>query len=112
MPASEIVNDWDDSWTFGLSADWHFAPEWIFRAGYSFLESPIPDETFSPSIPDADRHVVTFGLGYDRGGHAIQVAMANSFYEDREIGNNQNPTYNGDYELCAQLYSVSYGYSF
>ena len=112
LPAPEIVNDWDDSWTFGLSADWHFAPEWVFRAGYSFLESPIPDETFSPSIPDADRHVVTFGLGYGRGGHAIQVAMANSFYEDREIGNNQNPTYNGDYELCAQLYSVSYGYSF
>ena len=112
LSTSELRNDWDDSWTFGVAADWNFAPEWVFRAGYSFLESPIPDETFSPSIPDADRHVVTVGLGYTKGGHALQVAMANSFYEDRDVENNQNPTFNGDYELCAQLYSVSYGYSF
>ena len=32
--------------------DYQFAPNWVVRAGYQFYQSPVPDSTFSPTIPD------------------------------------------------------------
>lgn len=40
-------------------------PEWeiALRAGYWYAQTPIPDATFSPALPDANQHVITTGLG-------------------------------------------------
>ena len=82
------------------------------RGGYIFLQSPVPDETFSPILPDADRHVLSVGLGYKHGGHRFDLAYALSLFEDRHITNDQNPAYNGDYSLNANLFGITYGYAF
>jgi long-chain fatty acid transport protein len=34
------------------------------RAGYRWEQSPVPDETLSPVLPDADAHGFSIGLGY------------------------------------------------
>ncbi|MBN1268493.1 MAG: outer membrane protein transport protein [Kiritimatiellae bacterium] len=107
IPA-EFRQDWDDTWTAGVSGDWKFTPGWILRAGYAFLESPVADETFAPTLPDADRHVLSLGLGYENGPHRCDLAYSWSLYEDREIRNNQVPPLNGDYEICSDLLGLSY----
>lgn len=109
---TEIPQDWDDTWTFGLGADYKVAEHCTLRAGYSFIESPIPDRTYSPSIADSDRHVVSVGGGYDNGKHFVDVAYAYSFLDERDISNNQNPAYNGHYEYNPHLLTVSYGRRF
>jgi long-chain fatty acid transport protein len=111
MPAV-VRQNWDDSWTAGVGADWKATPEVTLRAGYIFLQSPVPDETFSPTIPDADRHVVSVGLGYTRANHKVDFAYGYTIFPDREIASNQNPAYNGTYETSSHLLSLSYGYSF
>lgn len=112
LASPSIPYRWDDTWTFNLGADWAFAPAWTARAGYSFIESPVPDATFSPTLPDADRHVIAVGLGWHNERNAIDAAWAFSIYDDRSISGNQVPAFDGDYELDSDLLTVSYRRSF
>ncbi len=112
LPAPVIAQEWKDVWTYGIGADWQFAEAMTLRAGYMYIESPIPDETLSPTLPDANRNVFSVGLGYKAGGHSLDVAYAYSLFDDRDINNNRNPAYNGDYDLTSHLLGVSYGYKF
>lgn len=112
LPARVIPQDWEDSWTFGVGGDYQLSDEWVLRAGYIFIESPIPDDTLSPTLPDADRHVVSAGVGYRRGAHGVDAAYALSLFEDRDIEGNINPAYDGEYCISSHLMSVSYVYTF
>jgi long-chain fatty acid transport protein len=107
-----LRQDWNDTWTFGLGADWDVMPDLTLRAGYIYLQSPVPDETLAPTLPDADRSVVTVGAGYHPNQHSVDVAYGLSIIDDRKITSNQNPAFNGKYETSSHIVSVSYGYSF
>ena len=107
-----VPYDWDDTWTFSVGADWACAPNWIVRAGYSFVPSPVPDRTFSPLLPDEDRHVIALGAGYHKGRHAVDVVWTFNVVEDRTIAGNQNPAFDGVYDLDPQLVALSYRYRF
>ncbi len=107
-----LPQDWDDTWTFGLGADWDVTPLVTLRAGYIYLQSPVPDETLAPTLPDADRSVITVGAGFHPDRHSVDVAYGFSLVDDREIGTNQNPAFNGNYETSSQIVSLSYGYKF
>jgi long-chain fatty acid transport protein len=111
-PAANVSQDWNDSWTYGIGVDWQFADDLTLRAGYMYIESPIPDQTMSPTLPDANRSVFSVGLGYKVEGHSLDIAYAYSLFDDRDINNNQNPAYNGDYDIASHLLGVSYGYTF
>ncbi len=105
VPEPRIPQRWKDTWTVGVGTDWEFAPGWVARAGYVFLESPVPDETHSPLLSDADRHAVSVGLGHHRDAHALAVSYTYSVFRDRD-------TEAGRFEYDAHLVGVSYGYAF
>lgn len=105
--------NWNDTWTFGFGPEWRFARDWTLRAGYLYLQSPIPDTTFAPSSLDTDQSVVSAGLGYQSGCHAVDLAYALGIFDTRHIGSNQNPLYQqGAYEFDGHLVALSYTYSF
>jgi long-chain fatty acid transport protein len=107
-----VPQKWDDTWTYGLGAEWDVRSDLTLRAGYIFLESPVPEETLAPTLPDADRHVISVGAGLHRNGHRLDVAYGYSVIGDRDISPEKNPAYAGTYETRSHLMSVSYGYSF
>lgn len=100
-----ILNDWDDTWTFGFGTDWTFAPGWTAQAGYMFMESPVPDETISPLLPDADRQVFAVGLGRRFGAHALDAAYTYNRFKTRD-------TSMGKFEYDANLIGVTYVFRF
>lgn len=107
-----VPQKWDDTWTYGLGAEWDVRSDLTLRAGYIFLESPVPEETLAPTLPDADRHVISVGAGLHRNGHRLDLAYGYSVIGDREVSPEKNPAYAGTYETGSHLMSVSYGYSF
>lgn len=107
-----VPYDWDDTWTINAGFDWAFASQWIARAGYSYVPSPVPSRTFSPLLPDADRHIVALGLGYQDGRHAVDLVWTLNFVDDRTIAGNQVPPFDGVYEIDPQLIALSYRYLF
>ncbi|HEY8240806.1 MAG TPA: outer membrane protein transport protein, partial [Kiritimatiellia bacterium] len=71
LPADELEANWEDTWTFGLGGDWKFAPNWVARAGYIYLPSPVTDETLTPTVAEEDQSVVSVGLGYENNGRRV-----------------------------------------
>ncbi len=107
-----IPQNWKDTWTVGIAADWQCTDSCIVRAGYKFMESPIPDETHAPTLPDADRHLLTVGAGYKNDSHSLDIAYALSLFGDRDVSTSSNPVFNGEYDLTSHLLGLSYGYTF
>lgn len=108
----EIPNNWHNSIVAGIGGEWQFDKNWVARAGYRYLESPIPSSTTTPLLPDPDQHSFGFGLGYQNGPHAIDVAYVYSIYADVKPKSSENATYPGEYDIDSDLLGLSYSYSF
>jgi len=78
--------DWRDTWFFAVGTTWRPAPAWTLRAGAAYDESPVPDRTRNPRIPDADRYWLSLGLGYQpTPGIALDLAYTHFFMDEAEI---------------------------
>lgn len=104
--------NWNDTWTFGVGPEWQFAPDWTLRAGYLYLQSPIPDDTFAPTALDVDQSVVSAGLGYHAGRHAVDVAYALGIFNDRNVDARENGANYGTYDFQGHLAALTYTYAF
>ncbi|MCF7848144.1 MAG: outer membrane protein transport protein [Kiritimatiellales bacterium] len=110
-----VPQKWKDTVTVGVGGDWQFANNWVLRAGYAFIESPIPDETISPILPDVDRHVLSLGLGYTYKNHTLDIAYAYSIYADRDNSGNATALaagYPGEYDIDSDLLGLTYSLTF
>lgn len=112
LPTTEVRQDWKDTFTVGVGGDWRFADHWLLRAGYQYFESPVPDETLSPSIPDANQHVVTAGLAWRYRGHALEASYGYDWYDRREVSNNQVAAFNGRYDITVHMLAFAYRFRF
>lgn len=109
IPADQ-VNNWDDTFTFGIGGSWDAAEWLVVRGGYAFIPSPVPDETITPLLPDADRHAISFGLGFVLDSHRLDLAYTYSLYSDRAapITGASPGTYDIDSDLIGLTYSLSF----
>jgi long-chain fatty acid transport protein len=111
-------------------------PNWeiALRGGYWHSQSPTPDSSFNPSVPDADNHSISVGLGFlcKEGGrflglfecgksekrlfmtHAIGLDLAYKalLYETRTVSGNANPvaipgSVNGTYQTTYHVGSIN-----
>lgn len=105
LPTTSIPQNWKDTVTVGIGGDWKFDENWVLRFGYQYYNSPVPDSTLSPTIPDADQNVFTVGLGYQHGQHAFELAYGLDFYDKRTVPS-------GTYDINVHLFSASYCLSF
>ena len=106
-----VPENWRDTFTVGFGGDWKFADHWVLRAGYQFFESPVPDSTLSPTIPDANQNVFTIGLGWHGRHSSLEAAYGLDFYNDRNITDPANPIH-GKYSFNVHLISLAYNYAF
>lgn len=61
-PDSEERRDWHDTWALRFGAETQaLVSQWALRFGLAYDPSPVPKETLSPALPDADRLVFTLG---------------------------------------------------
>ncbi len=109
---SEVRQDWNDTFTAGISGTWDVGSGWRLRASYQYFQTPVPEYTYSAEIPDANQHAVAVGVEYRHGQHRLGLAYSRVFYEDRNIDQNQNPFYFGKYQVDVHLISAAYGFSF
>ena len=64
-----------DVWAHRLGAEWQ-ALEWLVaRAGYAWIPSPVPPQTGVTNLMDADRSVVSLGLGFDLPGRWLWTGV-------------------------------------
>jgi len=87
--------------------------ELALRAGYSFVRSPVPEQTGTTSMADADRHLVSLGAGFtfrDVGVPiGIELALQAQLLERRETYKTSPLEPGGDFTTGGAVYFVSIG---
>jgi long-chain fatty acid transport protein len=66
-----VAQNWRDSYNVMFGTEYKFLkiermPEWevALRAGYTHLQTQMPDQTYNPGIPSADTHIPSVGVGF------------------------------------------------
>ncbi len=111
-----VSRDWHSSWSAALGTQYDLSEKTRLRTGYYYHQSPIPNDTWEPNLPDSACHGVTLGVGYDlRKDLTLDVAWSGIYYEKRKVENAVNATFggiNGTYTQWSNLMYASLTYAF
>lgn len=143
-----LALDWRDSYNVMVGTEYKFLqleqmPDWevALRAGYSHLQTQMPDQTYNPGIPSADTHIPSIGvgltckengsfLGLTKCGHlglgnakpraiGLDLSYQIAYYEDRTVAGQvtsltagTNAAANGTYRTTIHAGGVSLRFNF
>ncbi len=103
-PAEQL---WDDVMNYRLGFRWNASPTRQWRAGAWFDETPQPEETMGPLLPDSDRTGVSLGYGITTGrGHRYDLALMYLVFDERSSLDNIEG-FNGTYETSVALLGLT-----
>jgi long-chain fatty acid transport protein len=105
------MKDWKNVVMVRVGGEYRADP-FAFRAGFIYDQTPQPDKSVEPMLPDANRVEFTLGLGY-RITPAINADVAYQFilFSDRSVAAPTN-AFPGTYATTANLFGLNLGYSF
>lgn len=87
--------NWRDVWSYKFGGQYQVNPRLALRAGYSFDETPVPDQTVDPLLPDADRHSFSLGAGIGHTLGTLDLAYMWVHFVDRSVHNQDMTTLRG-----------------
>lgn len=106
---SAAPKNWHDSFLMRLGGQYQFEKV-ALRAGFIYDQTPQPDKTLEPMLPDANRYEATIGLGYElTKGLTVDVAYQFILFQNRTAYVPINP-FPGTYKNTANLFGLSLGY--
>lgn len=102
-----LPRDWQDTITLVFGMEYITPSKWEFRAGLGYDQCAIPDKTLDPTIPDADKYLVSVGTGYTFSDmFDTHIGIGHLIYEDREVTNSiLTVPANGNYEYTMEFVS-------
>jgi long-chain fatty acid transport protein len=106
---------WDDTWRYGLGANYKMSPQTKLRFGLAFDETPTNDTYRTPRLPDQDRTWVALGVQYKPSKTGIlDIGYAHEFIKDANINNSQGAAGQlvGTFKNKADILSIQYSHSF
>lgn len=101
--------DWNDVWAYRFGAQYALTESFDLRVGYTRDNSPVPDATMGPELPDSDRNNYTFGVGYHTERAVIDFAYMWVDFDDRKV---DNEIQTGEYESAAHLVAANLTFFF
>jgi long-chain fatty acid transport protein len=110
-PDEVIPRDWHDTFSFAIGTKYQLSKSMVLRGGYMFDPTPVPKKTLDPILPDSNRHMANFGVGYQYKGLSLDAGYKAIFYENRSTTSNIQG-FNGEYESFAHLVAINMQYAF
>ena len=104
--------DWNDSVSVRVGYEWFFTPLQVFRLGYVYHASPIPDSTLTPYIPAILEHAVAVGYGKQWTAWRCDLAYQYSFGPEADV--TRGDLAGGDFnfsEVEAQAHWISLSFT-
>jgi long-chain fatty acid transport protein len=89
-PAGSTVTrlpfEWDDTWRFGVGANYKLSAQTKLRFGVAYDETPTNDLTRTPRLPGEDRTWIAFGVQFkpSKAG-TLEVGYAHEFISDANV---------------------------
>ena len=106
---STAERNYEDSYSLRFGLEYLINEQIAIRAGYLRDNKAVPDANVEPSLPEGNRNLYSFGLGYTMDNFTIDGFFMLLQQEDREI-DNSDYMFNGKYTGSANLFGISLGY--
>ncbi|MEM6911921.1 MAG: TonB-dependent receptor [Verrucomicrobiota bacterium] len=95
--------DWESRFVYRAGAEYALDDQWKVRGGYSYSESPVPDDTLLPLTAAISEHTLGVGLGYRKGPLVVDVGYQYDLPASQNSGESRilNGEFdNGDTEIA------------
>lgn len=136
---SRTPQNWRSIYTASVGSEYKWLdptplPGWeiALRGGYQRSNTPIPDQSFSPAVPDANWNIVAIGVGLtckrdgrflgvvgcgasdpgDRRSIGVDLAFQAAFFDTRNITNNRLANVDGTYRTTLYIGSLNFRLAF
>lgn len=115
---SSTQEDWRDTWRVAVGGSYKYNEQWKARFGLAYDQTPVPDNTRTPRLPDSDRTWLSVGGQYKPSKEsAVDFGYTHIFIKDGSINNNagsQNSygLVQGNYENSVDILGVQYSFTF
>lgn len=107
--------NWDSGLFYEAGLTRYFG-EFNVSAGYCFTENSTPDSTYTPAVPDSDRHFWSLGAGYRHKHFSVDLAWQYADGGDRRVTGSPpsliGATADGTYSNSINALSLSVGVKF
>lgn len=120
-PLTNLPFNWDDTWRFGVGANYKLSSQTKLRFGAAYDETPTNDTTRTPRLPGEDRTWVAFGVQYkpSKSG-TLEVGYAHEFIRDANVSSPAGvggtactgSCLRGSFDNKADIISVQYSHLF
>jgi len=107
--------NWKDVFSFNIGARYQLNPDIALMAGYLHGDTPVPDSTFDPTIPDAVTDVYSVGTEINYRKFKVALSYAYQVMHERAKANALGApagTANGVYDSDIHMFGLSVGYAF
>lgn len=96
--------NYEDSNCYRLGIEWRKSPTLAFQLGYLYDESPVPTESVSPILPDADRRGISAGFSWQlTTATRLDVGFLHLMFPDRSTKGLDADNFNGTYSNQGEL---------
>jgi long-chain fatty acid transport protein len=124
LPGFNLPQNWKNTSTLRFGSYYALNENLELRGGIAVEETPIPNRTQNPSVPDADKLTLNAGLGYKWERFSFDLGYQAVFFKTRRITNSElegTPAtgipFNGapgrdKYETFSNFVTVTVGYKF
>lgn len=115
QPNTTEPYDWDDTMFYSAGAEFALSDTFTLRGGLAYDETPVPDSTRTPRMPDNDRNWISLGLTW-APSEALEVSAAYTriIIDDPELDivSTSGSRLVGGAEGSANVFGVSAQYRF
>jgi len=102
--------NWQSSMFYEFGASYRFDSGFVASAGYIYSENSVPNASFSPLLPDSNRHIFSVGIAKQWRKFDIDLAFQWAHGPERTV--NQGTAADGTYQFDSYAISISAGYRF
>jgi long-chain fatty acid transport protein len=105
--------NYEDSNSYRLGFEWKKSASLSFEFGGLYDKTPVPTESVSPLLPDADRRGITAGFSYAFTGKTkLDVGYMHLMFPERSTKGLDGDNFNGKYQNRAELLGFTLTHSF
>jgi long-chain fatty acid transport protein len=102
--------NYESSWMYSTGVSYKFDNGLTASLGYMYSENSVPNQSFSPGVPDSTRHIFTTGIGGNFRGWDWDLAYNWAHGPERTIS--QGSAADGTYEFNSHAISLGLGQKF
>lgn len=112
---NSTLENWQNTRRYSLGARYQASPKLALRGGIAYDQSPVPDATRSPVIPDNNRRWVAFGVNYKMTPRdMLDAGYAHAFMSNSSVNltDTQKGYLQGTVSSHADVLGLQYSHAF